>query len=222
MVSAFSSIWARPSSPRTSNGASVRVEERHVLGVGRQPERLPGGPSPAPMSLRLDHQSTSLPPALPAATARRRRRSLRASEPLVPGARDPLGQRDDPRQVGERRRPVRERHRLDEVLLEARLHGRLDLLDPPDHALDLGPRRAGQERDQRAGPGRVAGGPDAGEVAVGDQPEDHRVGRCRSGCRTRRPAGSRRPRPRRAGPSAAGRRRRAQPWRAGWRGRRSG
>ena len=72
---------------------------------------------------------------------------------------------------------MREGHRLDEVLLEARLDGGLDLLDAPDDALDLGPCRARQERDERTGPGRVAGRPDVGEIAVGDQPEDHRVGR---------------------------------------------
>ena len=44
----------------------------------------------------------------------------------------------------------------------------------------------------------------------------------RSGCRTRRPAGSRRRHRSRAGPSAAGRRHRARPWRAGWPARRSG
>ena len=44
-------------------------------------------------------------------------------------------------------------------------------------AFDLAPRRARQERDERAGPGRVAGRPDVGEVAVGDEPEDHRVDR---------------------------------------------
>ena len=37
---------------------------------------------------------------------------------------------------------MREGHRLDEVLLEARLDRGLDLLDAPDDALDLGPRRA--------------------------------------------------------------------------------
>ena len=46
-----------------------------------------------------------------------------------------------------------------------------------DDVLDLAPRRAADERDQRAGPGRVAGGLDVIEVGVGDQPEDHRVER---------------------------------------------
>ena len=72
---------------------------------------------------------------------------------------------------------MRERHRLDEVLLEAGLDRGLDLLDPADDALDLRPRRAGQERDQCARPGRVAGRSDAGEVAIGDEAKDHRVGR---------------------------------------------
>ena len=72
---------------------------------------------------------------------------------------------------------MRERHRLDEVLLEARLDRGLDLLDAPDDPLDLAPRRARQQGDQRAGPGRIPGRADVVEVAVGDEPEDHRVER---------------------------------------------
>ena len=60
------------------------------------------------------------------------------------------------------------------------------------------------------------------EVAVGDRGRAPSRGRDRSGCRTRRPAGSVDGLDRRGGPSAAGRRRRARPWRAGSRGRRSG
>ena len=78
---------------------------------------------------------------------------------------------------GRRRGPMRDRHRLDEVLLEARLDRRLDLLDATHDALDLAPGRAGQQRDQRPGAGGVAGRPDAIEVAVRDEPEDHRVER---------------------------------------------
>ena len=72
---------------------------------------------------------------------------------------------------------MREGHGVDEVLLEARLDRGLDLLDSSDDRLDLPLRRARQERDQRARPGGVAGRPDVGQVAVGDQPEDHRVER---------------------------------------------
>src|SRR6185369_18092702 len=42
-------------------------------------------------------------------------------------------------------------HRVDEVLLEAGLHGGLDLLDGSDDPLDLVPCLARQERDERAG-----------------------------------------------------------------------
>ena len=70
---------------------------------------------------------------------------------------------------------MRERHGLNEVLLEAGLDCRLDLLDLPDDALDLGPGGARQQRDQRARARRVPCRPDAPEIAVGDEPEDHRV-----------------------------------------------
>ena len=51
-----------------------------------------------------------------------------------------------------------------------------DLLDPPDDALDLATGRAGQERDEGAGPGSVARGMDVRKIAVRDEPQDHRVG----------------------------------------------
>jgi hypothetical protein len=57
---------------------------------------------------------------------------------------------------------MRDRHRLDEVFLEARFHGGLDLLDAADHVLDLAPCRAGQQRDQRSGTSGVAGRSDPG------------------------------------------------------------
>jgi hypothetical protein len=72
---------------------------------------------------------------------------------------------------------VGERHRLDEVLLKARLDGGLDLLDGPDDLLDLASRGSRQERDQGACPRRVSGGLDVGQVGVGDEAEDHRVER---------------------------------------------
>ena len=43
----------------------------------------------------------------------------------------------DPLEVGRRRRPMGDRHRLDEVLLEPRLDGGLDLLDAPNDRFDL-------------------------------------------------------------------------------------
>ena len=125
-------------------------QERDVLGVGRQPERLAGGPAAAAPPRAVS--SISRPPCVPTATAP-------APSSLVAGV--GAGRRRSParrvaaasttrRQVREGGRLVREGHRLDEVLLEARLDGGLDLLDPPDDALDLGPRRARQQRDERA------------------------------------------------------------------------
>ena len=63
----------------------------------------------------------------------------------------------------------------DEMLLEARLDRGLDLVDAGDERLDLAAGGDVEERDARAGAGGVAGGGDAGEVAVGDHAEDHRV-----------------------------------------------
>ena len=149
-------------------------QERDVLGVGGEAERLARGPAAAPTPLRVVHQASSL---VPIATVRRRRRSVAGVGSGGAGRRRPGRQRHHRAEVRERGRLVRERHRLDEVLLEARLDGGLDLLDAPDDAFDLGPRGARQQGDQRAGPGRVAGRADVGEVAVGDEPEDHRVDR---------------------------------------------
>ena len=52
---------------------------------------------------------------------------------------------------------MRERHRLDEVRLEARFDGGLDLLDLADDGLDLGAGGGGQQGDQGAGAGGVPG-----------------------------------------------------------------
>ena len=68
-----------------------------------------------------------------------------------------------------------DRHRLHEVLLEARLDRGLDLLDRTDHSFDLGARGAVQERDPRARAGGVPGGRHAGRIAVGYQAENERV-----------------------------------------------
>ena len=70
---------------------------------------------------------------------------------------------------------MRDRHRVDEVLLEAWLDRRLDLLDPPDDVLDLGARRPVEQRDARTGAGGVAGRGDVRRIAVGDEAEDERV-----------------------------------------------
>jgi hypothetical protein len=48
------------------------------------------------------------------------------------------------RQVWCRCGSMGEGQRCHEVLLEPRLDGRLDLLDPPDEPFDLAPRRRGQ------------------------------------------------------------------------------
>src|SRR5262249_14557788 len=59
----------------------------------------------------------------------------------------------------------------------SRLNRGLDLLDTADDLLDLRSRRMVEERDARAGPGRVACSSDALRVAVRDEPEDERVHR---------------------------------------------
>ena len=114
-------------------------QERDVLGVGGQPERLARRPAAAAPSRRVVHQASSLGRSRP---PRRRRRSLRAS--ATPAAEVGVarsGKVDDGRQVREGGGLVGEGHRLDEVLLEARLDGGLDLLDASDDALDLASAR---------------------------------------------------------------------------------
>ena len=72
---------------------------------------------------------------------------------------------------------VRDRHRTDEELLEARLDRGLDLLDAAHDLLDLGAGRAVEQRDARAGAGGVAGRRDVGGIAVGHEAEHERVHR---------------------------------------------
>ena len=73
---------------------------------------------------------------------------------------------------------MREGHRLDEVLLEARLDRGLDLLDPPDDALDLGRAAPLDSRAISAPvPAALPADRTCAEVAVGIEPEDHRVER---------------------------------------------
>ena len=93
-------------------------------------------------------------------------------------------------QLGIRRRLVRDRHRLDEVLLEARLDGGLDLLDRGARA-PRSSRAGGESRSAMRAPVPAAlpAERDAWQVAVGDHAEDHRVLRRRCGCRTRRRGG---------------------------------
>ena len=151
-------------------------QERDVLGVGRQPERLAGGSAAAPPPLRVVHQRVLPACRSPPCAGVVARCGRRRPAPPVAGA--SRRQRSTTRaRLRERGRLVRERHRLDEVLLEARLDRGLDLLDPPDDAFDLGPRGARQQRDERAGPGRVAGRADVGRGRSRGQPEDHRVER---------------------------------------------
>ena len=110
-------------------------QERDVLGVGREPQRLARRPTAAAPSLRVVHQASSLGAD----------RDRAPASSFVAGVGDAGGrgrraafrQGDDSGQVRERRGLVREGHRLDEMLLEARLDGGLDLLDPPDDRFDL-------------------------------------------------------------------------------------
>ena len=93
----------------------------------------------------------------------------------VRGRRGPLGQAHRLAQPRVRSGQMRDRHRFDEVLLEARLDGRLDLLDAPHERFDVAARAVVEQRDAGAGAGRVAGGADAVEVAIGNHAEHHRV-----------------------------------------------
>src|SRR4029453_660794 len=70
-----------------------------------------------------------------------------------------------------------DRQRVHEVLLEARLDGSLDLLDATYELLDLGARRAVQERDARASPRCAPGGRDLLRVAVREEAEHERMDR---------------------------------------------
>src|SRR5439155_27114772 len=82
---------------------------------------------------------------------------------------------DDLGEVRRRVAAVRDRHRGDEMLLEAGLDRGLDLLDPADDVLDLASRGAREKRDEGARAGRVACGADVREIAIRDEPEDHGV-----------------------------------------------
>ena len=66
-------------------------------------------------------------------------------------------------------------HRVHEVLLEPRLHRRLDLLDPPHLALELPAKPPVEEGDARPGARRVARRRDPRRLAVGDHAEDEGV-----------------------------------------------
>ena len=67
------------------------------------------------------------------------------------------------------------------MLLEAGLDRGLDLVDPRDCGLDLGPRRPVEKRDARAGPGGVARAGHLVERHVRDHPQNHCVKRADMG-----------------------------------------
>ena len=142
IVSALCSMSARPSSPRTSNGASVRVRNGTCSAWAASRSAWRAARPPLAPSLRCRPSGV-----LPACRSRPRRAASslvagvrRRRRPPSAGARS--GSATTAAQVRERGGLVREGHRLHEVLLEARLDRGLDLLDPPDDALDLasGPR----------------------------------------------------------------------------------
>src|SRR5439155_12002605 len=72
---------------------------------------------------------------------------------------------------------MRDRHGVDEMLLEAGLDRRLDLFDGARDPLDLVASLAREQRDERAGPGRVAGRADAVQRRIGHEPEHEGVQR---------------------------------------------
>ena len=70
---------------------------------------------------------------------------------------------------------MRNRHRLDEVMLKARLDRGLDLLDAPHQGLDDAARGRIEQRDARAGAGGIARRAHLRQIAVGKHAEDRRV-----------------------------------------------
>src|SRR3954453_6267493 len=142
-------IWSRTGGP-----AVVRVGRRCS---GRIRRSIPGWRLPGLRRGRLAPASAA---SLPARTRLARRRQTHRL-----------------RQVDVVRRLVRDRHGGNEVLLEAGLDRGLDLLDPLDHALDLGPGAPVQERDAGARARRVPGRAHLVERAVGDHAQHHRVER---------------------------------------------
>ena len=176
IVSAFSSMIESPSSLRISNGLNVRVRygSRSTFScwLARSATRPARPPARRPWA--FDHQRSSEAWATTAASPASFPTLARAGR-LAAGHGSPGRQLDGEAEMRHRRRLVGEGHRLDEVLLEARLDRGLDLLDLADDRLDLAPGRAREEGDERAGPGRVAGRAGMGEVAVGHEAEDHRV-----------------------------------------------
>ena len=123
-------------------------QERDVLGV-RGERGAPGGPRVHRSGGGGSRPSVVLPACRPP-TARRRRRSVRAlGGALARRARRARAAR--PRWPGSgTARSCAGTPCLHEVLLEARLDRGLDLLDPPDDALDLGPRARADSRAMSA------------------------------------------------------------------------
>ena len=162
-------------------------EERQPLDLVAEADGAPAlAATGAPVAHALAHRSSPGPGRAGVAAVPRRPAAARGGPPAPafrPGVAATVGrdrpgrQRDDPLEIGAGGRPVRDRHRLDEMLLEPRLDRGLDLLDAADDGLDLAPGGARQQGDQRAGAGRVAGRPDARQVAVRDEAKDHRVER---------------------------------------------
>ena len=70
---------------------------------------------------------------------------------------------------------MRNRHGFDEVFLEIWLNRRFHFFDGFDDLFDFIACRLVKERNSRSGAGGVASGRDLGQVAVGNQAEDHRV-----------------------------------------------
>ena len=189
IVSALCSMIERPFLAEDLERGERAGQEREPLDLVAEPDGAPAlAAAGAAVAHVLAHRSSPGPVAagvVAGAAARvgrgrggrARRRAFGPGVATAVGGHRPGRQRHDPLQVRVRRRPVRDRHRLDEMLLEARLDRGLDLLDAAHDGLDLAPRGARQQRDQRTRAGGVAGRPDAGEVAVGDEAQDHRVER---------------------------------------------
>ena len=70
---------------------------------------------------------------------------------------------------------MRDAHGLHEVLLKARLDRGFDFLHPSHQLFDFRARAVVQQRNARAGAGRIARRGDLRQIAVGNHAEHHRV-----------------------------------------------
>ena len=196
IVSALCSMIARPSSPRTSNGAMRPGQERRPDRRGRG-----GGPPGGRRGRRSAVGERCRSSVVPRGCGFTRcgRRGATASSRLAASSAAPVavgwsgGRSTTAARFGNGAVRCGIRHRVDEVLLEARLDGGLDLLDASATTSSISRRAAPLTSAMRA---PVPAALPAALTWLSSRPGRARGpsrGAGRSGCRTRRRAGSRRP-----------------------------